>query len=658
MQPSCSAGLPLHGFPHTVPVFGPGTVNGIPPPPTNPSTPPRPRASLSSSPAQASTPTSPSSQGSSASASPLPRATTVRAHTGAPRLRDALQAAQNALQASGQPKLAHVAELARSHADAERAREAKAAWDAARKRAETVMAEARPSPSPARPSPSGLTARLGLRLRSERVSLAQASQRALENAAAAAPMMPSVRTSRLGAVGEAAGAVAGAVAGAAAGAVAGVAVASPSVPPTRFEFGPGPLGLGLSDALGGGVLISEVHAGSAAERQGMRVGCLVFELAGTDVRRENKHQLVHRIGSLPRPLSLVTALEATSTMLLPERLAALEKVQEAAREEAAREEAAREAVAREAAARGDLAFLAFMTDPNAEAAEKGTAERRPERLPSAASTDLPQELRSTASPTPASEHTLATLSANDEATLSANDVATLSANDVATLSANDEAALSANDEATLSANGKVLVAKDDALQMARARAAADLEVVTKKEAVTKKEKAAALATTAAAELEAAKAEASAKAEALAAARAALEPGAMEATLTVPPVSELEAWRGRLETERPGHASAQHDVHGRLEAKRAAVQHLEDGVALAPLEAVHASAHHGALAPLEAVHAIDPHGASARLEAENRALRTSLANLERISSQRACWMAQRLEQIGEHDETRRLYAEAL
>ena len=634
MQPSCSAGLPLHGFPHTVPVFGPGTVNGIPPPPTNPSTPPRPRASLSSSPAQASTPTSPSSQGSSASASPLPRATTVRAHTGAPRLRDALQAAQNALQASGQPKLAHVAELARSHADAERAREAKAAWDAARKRAETVMAEARPSPSPARPSPSGLTARLGLRLRSERVSLAQASQRALENAAAAAPMMPSVRTSRLGAVGEAAGAVAGAVAGAAAGAVAVVAVASPSVPPTRFEFGPGPLGLGLSDALGGGVLISEVHAGSAAERQGMRVGCLVFELAGTDVRRENKHQLVHRIGSLPRPLSLVTALEATSTMLLPERLAALEKVQEAAREEAAREEAAREAVAREAAARGDLAFLAFMTDPNAEAAEKGTAERRPERLPSAASTDLPQELRSTASPTPASEHTLATLSANDEATLSAND------------------------EATLSANGKVLVAKDDALQMARARAAADLEVVTKKEAVTKKEKAAALATTAAAELEAAKAEASAKAEALAAARAALEPGAMEATLTVPPVSELEAWRGRLETERPGHASAQHDVHGRLEAKRAAVQHLEDGVALAPLEAVHASAHHGALAPLEAVHAIDPHGASARLEAENRALRTSLANLERISSQRACWMAQRLEQIGEHDETRRLYAEAL
>jgi len=209
-QPSCSAGLPLHGVP-LVPVFGPGTVNGIPPPPTNPSTPLRPRASLSSSAAQASTPPSPSSQGSSTS--PLPRATVVRVHTGAPRLRDALQAAQKA---SGPAKLAHVAELARSHADAERAREAKAAWDAARKRAETAMAEARPSPSPARqspagltesptrPSPSGLTARLGLRLRGERISLAQASQRALENAAAAVPIQPSVRTSRAEAAGEAA----------------------------------------------------------------------------------------------------------------------------------------------------------------------------------------------------------------------------------------------------------------------------------------------------------------------------------------------------------------------------------------------------------------------------------------------------------------------
>jgi len=58
----------------------------------------------------------------------------------------------------------------------------------------------------------------------------------------------------------------------------------------------------------------------------------------------------------------------------------------------------REAAAREAAARGDLAFLAFMTDPKAEAAEKGAAER----LPSDASTSTGSlELRSTDPPTPA-----------------------------------------------------------------------------------------------------------------------------------------------------------------------------------------------------------------------------------------------------------------
>ena len=163
-------------------------------------------------------------------------------------------------------------------------------------------------------------------------------------------------------------------------------------------------------------------------------------------------------------------------------------------------------------------------------------------------------------------------------------------------------------------NGEVFAAKDDALQMARARAAVDLEAA-KKEAVAKKEMAAAFAAAAAVELEAAKA--------LAAAKAAREAGAMEAPLPVPPVSELEA------------------RHGRLEAERAAVRPTaskEDCDALAPLEAVPASAHHDALA---------------RLEADNRALRTRLADLEKTSSQRACWMAQRLEQIGEPDETRRL-----
>ena len=55
---------------------------------------------------------------------------------------------------------------------------------------------------------------------------------------------------------------------------AGAGAAGPSVPPTRFEFGPGPLGLGLSDAAGGGVFVSEVHAGGAAECQGVLITAL------------------------------------------------------------------------------------------------------------------------------------------------------------------------------------------------------------------------------------------------------------------------------------------------------------------------------------------------------------------------------------------------
>ena len=98
---------------------------------------------------------------------------------------------------------------------------------------------------------------------------------------------------------------------------AGAAITGPSVPLTRFEFGPGPLGLGLSNAAGGGVFISEVPAGGAGERQGVRVGCLVLELAGIDVRHATHHELFTRIGTLPRPLVLVTALEATSTFAPP-----------------------------------------------------------------------------------------------------------------------------------------------------------------------------------------------------------------------------------------------------------------------------------------------------------------------------------------------------
>ena len=84
-------------------------------------------------------------------------------------------------------------------------------------------------------------------------------------------------------------------------------------PRTRFVFGPGPLGFGLSDAVDGGVFISDVHAGGAAEQQGMRIGCRVLELAGIDVRRVSKPVLTQIISALQRPLELTTTLEATST---------------------------------------------------------------------------------------------------------------------------------------------------------------------------------------------------------------------------------------------------------------------------------------------------------------------------------------------------------
>jgi hypothetical protein len=84
-------------------------------------------------------------------------------------------------------------------------------------------------------------------------------------------------------------------------------------PRTRFVFGPGPLGFGLSDAADGGVFIAEVHSGGAAEQQGMRIGCRVLTLAGIDVRRVSKPVLAQIIARLQRPFELTTTLEATST---------------------------------------------------------------------------------------------------------------------------------------------------------------------------------------------------------------------------------------------------------------------------------------------------------------------------------------------------------
>ena len=43
-------------------------------------------------------------------------------------------------------------------------------------------------------------------------------------------------------------------------------------PRSQYEFGAGPLGIGLSDAPAGGVFVSEVADGSAASVKGVQVG--------------------------------------------------------------------------------------------------------------------------------------------------------------------------------------------------------------------------------------------------------------------------------------------------------------------------------------------------------------------------------------------------
>ena len=73
-------------------------------------------------------------------------------------------------------------------------------------------------------------------------------------------------------------------------------------PSFKYTFGPGPLGLGLDDARGGGVIVSEVVAGSAAAEQGVRPGGLVMQLNGMDVLNQGKVGLSKMIGYIPRPL--------------------------------------------------------------------------------------------------------------------------------------------------------------------------------------------------------------------------------------------------------------------------------------------------------------------------------------------------------------------
>ena len=82
-------------------------------------------------------------------------------------------------------------------------------------------------------------------------------------------------------------------------------------PPTRkFTFGPGSLGLGLTDVPGGkgGVLVSEVATGSAASEVGVEPGGMILALNGSDVTGHGKVSLGKMIGYLPRPLVMTISV--------------------------------------------------------------------------------------------------------------------------------------------------------------------------------------------------------------------------------------------------------------------------------------------------------------------------------------------------------------
>jgi len=86
-------------------------------------------------------------------------------------------------------------------------------------------------------------------------------------------------------------------------------VERPEPPPSRkFTFGPGPLGLGLADAEGGGVKVTEVVSGSTAAQLGVDVGVVVLALNGSDVTGHGKVSLSKMIGYLPRPLVLTLSV--------------------------------------------------------------------------------------------------------------------------------------------------------------------------------------------------------------------------------------------------------------------------------------------------------------------------------------------------------------
>ena len=87
-----------------------------------------------------------------------------------------------------------------------------------------------------------------------------------------------------------------------------IAVHAADTETVEWTFGPGPLGLGLSDAAGGGVFISQVTAGSAAAELGIDVGVKVLSLNGLDVTGHDKESLSQMIAEAPRPLIMTLSM--------------------------------------------------------------------------------------------------------------------------------------------------------------------------------------------------------------------------------------------------------------------------------------------------------------------------------------------------------------
>ena len=100
------------------------------------------------------------------------------------------------------------------------------------------------------------------------------------------------------------------------GGLQGQGVRADASPLRKYTFGPGPLGLGVTDTPTGEIRISEVHSDSVASDQGVQVGSIVLRLNGIDVRGLGKFGLINMIRNLPRPITLAVALRPPEAALV------------------------------------------------------------------------------------------------------------------------------------------------------------------------------------------------------------------------------------------------------------------------------------------------------------------------------------------------------